>query len=66
MPEALFDARETVERLQRIAAQAARVIDSIDGAKSAGGVALWIALWDLRGLLLDVDRLDLPRPGRSA
>jgi hypothetical protein len=55
----------TTERLQKIEAQARRVIDSIEGAKRAGGVDLWIALWDLRALLLDIDSdsFDLPRPG---
>jgi hypothetical protein len=58
----------TEERVLAIAAQARRVIDSIEGDKPAGGVALWIALWDLRSLLLDVDAdwFALPRPGGVA
>lgn len=52
--------------LEKIAVQARRVIDSIEGSERSGGVALWVALWDLRALLLDLDRLDLPQPGGSA
>jgi hypothetical protein len=63
----LIDAA-TIERLEKIEAQARRVIGSIKGAQLSGGAGLWIELWALRELLLDIDSpaFDLPRPGGVA
>ncbi len=60
------DQSRTAERIHAIAAQAHYVIDAIEGAEPAGGAELWIALWELRSLLLDVDDLNLSRPGGVA